>query len=232
MADTTSASSVSNSTGIRSYEEYVRNSRKPGGELGKTDFLQLLAAQMQYQNPLEPVSDTQFVAQLAQFSSLEQMTNLNSTMTMFQYYSLAGKYVYAEVLMDDGTEAAVSGMVDRVVSTDGKAYVQVGEYMIDASKITQVYDKDLFNDSTLLQSTGLIGKMVKANTYDSIGDISGEVSGIVKRIAIEKNVLVAYLEGGERVAAGDIFDIGEAEIQEKSELVTADAGAGSAEGLQ
>jgi len=48
--------------------------------LGKDDFLKLLMTQMQNQDPLNPTDDTQFVAQLAQFSSVEQMTNMNDTM--------------------------------------------------------------------------------------------------------------------------------------------------------
>lgn len=48
--------------------------------MGKEDFLMLLITQMKYQNPLDPVSNEEFAAQLAQFSSLEQLTNLNTTM--------------------------------------------------------------------------------------------------------------------------------------------------------
>ena len=46
--------------------------------LGKDEFLGLLVTQMQYQDPLEPTNDTEFIAQMAQFSSLEQMQNLNT----------------------------------------------------------------------------------------------------------------------------------------------------------
>ena len=49
--------------------------RAVGGELGKDEFLQLLVCQMKNQDPLEPEKDTQFIAQLAQFSALEQMQN-------------------------------------------------------------------------------------------------------------------------------------------------------------
>jgi len=52
---------------------------RAGGELGKDAFLQLLVTQMQYQDPLSPMDNTDMIAQLAQFSALEQMNNLNST---------------------------------------------------------------------------------------------------------------------------------------------------------
>lgn len=73
------------------------------GTLGKDDFLTLLVTQLENQDPLEPMDNTQFVSQLAQFSSLEGITNLNTTMsgmssslTSMQNYSTAsliGKYV-------------------------------------------------------------------------------------------------------------------------------------------
>lgn len=52
---------------------------KDRNELGKDAFLKLLATQLANQDPLNPTDDTQFIAQLAQFSSLEQMSNLNKT---------------------------------------------------------------------------------------------------------------------------------------------------------
>lgn len=51
----------------------------PNSSLGKEDFLNLLVTQMQYQDPLDPMKNEQFVAQMAQFSQLEQMINLNDT---------------------------------------------------------------------------------------------------------------------------------------------------------
>ncbi|MBI1911756.1 MAG: hypothetical protein HYS21_07105 [Deltaproteobacteria bacterium] len=74
--------------------------------MGKDDFLKLLVAQLENQDPLEPTDNTQFVAQLAQFSSLEGITNLNTTMesatgsiTSLQNYSTAnliGRNIKAE----------------------------------------------------------------------------------------------------------------------------------------
>ena len=80
------------------YNNTTTNQVKTRGssELGKEEFLKLLVCQMQNQDPLNPQSDQQFIAQLAQFSSLEQMTNLNSTMSNTSAYSLVGKEVIVQ----------------------------------------------------------------------------------------------------------------------------------------
>ena len=53
----------------------------PSQELGKEEFLQLLVAQLRNQDPLEPMQDTEFIAQMSQFSSLEQLINMNENLT-------------------------------------------------------------------------------------------------------------------------------------------------------
>lgn len=54
----------------------LQEERKVGSQLGKDDFLLLLVTQMKYQDPLEPTSNTEYVAQLAQFTELEYMQNM------------------------------------------------------------------------------------------------------------------------------------------------------------
>ena len=56
--------------------------KRDPNELGKDQFLQLLITQLRYQDPISPVDDKEFIAQMAQFSSLEQMQNLNTNMRM------------------------------------------------------------------------------------------------------------------------------------------------------
>ena len=95
------------------YNNTTTNQVKTRGssELGKEEFLKLLVCQMQNQDPLNPQSDQQFIAQLAQFSSLEQMTNLNSTMSNTSAYSLVGKEVIVQKKDSDGTTTEVRGTV-------------------------------------------------------------------------------------------------------------------------
>ncbi len=86
------------------YLSNVQQQRKTGNEiLGKDDFLKILMTQLQNQDPMNPMQDKDFIAQMATFSSLEQMTNMSKTMEKFvsahngdlllKYSSMIGKEV-------------------------------------------------------------------------------------------------------------------------------------------
>lgn len=94
--------------------------------LGKDEFLQLLVAQMKNQDPLNPTDSSQSIAQMAQFSALEQMQNLNTTMTSMQNYQTANTLVNNAVMIGKTVSAItstgnmVSGVINAVgVSDDG-----------------------------------------------------------------------------------------------------------------
>lgn len=116
-----------------------------GFTVGTDTFLQLLVAQLQYQDPLEPQTDTAFVTQLAQMTSLEQLQAMNSSMTSSQAYDMIGKYVYAEVLnKTTGETECYLGQVESVAVKGGVKYVVVGDTAIPVSDIAQVIDASLF----------------------------------------------------------------------------------------
>ena len=108
----------------------------------QNQFLQLLISEMKNQDPTQPTDETQTLSQLAQFSSLEQMTNLNQTMTQGNAYSqisqsaaLIGKTVTTS---GNSTTAGVSGVVSAVTINSGKTYLTVGGQSVDASTVTQI----------------------------------------------------------------------------------------------
>lgn len=72
--------SVSSSSFIRTAEELSAANADAGKELGKNEFLKLMIAQLEHQDPLSPQEGGEFIAQLAQFSSVEGIENLNTSM--------------------------------------------------------------------------------------------------------------------------------------------------------
>ncbi len=92
------------------------NGRTASQQLGKDDFLKLLIEQLSHQDPLSPMENTEFIAQMAQFSSLEQITNMSSGFNRLasmlgnsEAVNLVGKTV------DIGTEEGrITGMVESV----------------------------------------------------------------------------------------------------------------------
>ena len=111
-----------------------------GSDLGKDDFLKLLVTQMQYQDPLNPQADTDFIAQLAQFSSLEQMQNMNTTNTNSQAFSLVGKEVIVENTNAKGETSQVQGTVDYVNVRNGKAYLSIQDELYSIDKLVTIMD--------------------------------------------------------------------------------------------
>ena len=115
--------------------------------VGTDTFLKLLVAQLQYQNPLDPQTDTEFVAQLAQMTSLEQMQNMNSTLINSQASSMIGKIVYAEVLdSNSGITYSYEGYVDSIIFKNGSAYVVIGNTAIPVSNVLRIYSDDVIGD--------------------------------------------------------------------------------------
>jgi flagellar basal-body rod modification protein FlgD len=79
--DTTTSSSLLKN--VTRYEDVKDAPKKSSEEMGKQDFLTLFTAQLQNQNPLDPVKNEAFVAQLAQFSQLEALTNMETSLDKF-----------------------------------------------------------------------------------------------------------------------------------------------------
>jgi flagellar basal-body rod modification protein FlgD len=114
-----------------------------GGDMGKDEFLKILITQLSHQDPTQPMQDKEFIAQMAQFSSLEQMTNVSAEiskvaalLTKGQAVSLLGRMV--EVV--SGSQV-VEGTVDEVSGGD-YPQILVNGLFYDASQVQRVRRAD------------------------------------------------------------------------------------------
>lgn len=139
-----SASSVSLSKAVES---------NSGSSLDKDAFLQLLVAQMKYQDPLEPTDNTEYISQLATFSELEEMQNLNAGYSLQRASGLVGQDVICKVTnASTGNTEYVTGKVDYVVYENNKAYLSINESLYSVDDLYEVVDPEYTEAYTLAKS--------------------------------------------------------------------------------
>lgn len=117
-------------------------------EYNQEMFLQLLVAEMQYQDPLEPTSNTEYVSELASFTQIETIQNVQNQMQTIQAESLVGKYV---ILLDDNGEY-VSGKVDFVANQDGELMLSVDDGLYSIDQLDTVVDEAYYNAVLTVES--------------------------------------------------------------------------------
>ncbi len=118
----------------------LKNKTSGTSDMDKDTFLQLLVAQMKYQDPLEPTSNTEYISQYAQFSQVEQIQNMAATSELARATSLVGKDVYIKTTDSSGEVKYVQGKVDYVVFENGKAYLSIDEELYDLEDLDTVVD--------------------------------------------------------------------------------------------
>ncbi len=156
----------------------VKSTTENTSSLDKDAFLQLLVAQMKYQDPLEPTSNTEYISQFATFSELEQMQNLSASMDLQRASSLVGQYVMLKVTSETtGETSAVLGKVDYVINENNKAYLHVNgnDYALDT--LDTIIDYDYYVASSLAAdfSTSL-------GQLPTIGNLTTGYSDVIKNL--------------------------------------------------
>lgn len=113
-----------------------------GDGLDKEAFLQLLVAQMKYQDPLEPTSNTEYVSQLATFSELEEMQNLVANSDRQRANELVGQTVTMKVSSDNGSERVEEGIVDYVKYEGSKTLLGINGENYNLDDLIAVSDAE------------------------------------------------------------------------------------------
>jgi flagellar basal-body rod modification protein FlgD len=121
----------------------------PTSNLTQNDFLQLLVAQIQYQDPMNPQSDTQMASQMAQFTSLQQATQSTSSLGMMQANSLVGSNVTVQI----DSQHTANGVVTGVVLNNGTPQITVSGQNYGLNQVTSILPPTASPTSTPSAST-------------------------------------------------------------------------------
>ncbi|WP_124049386.1 flagellar hook capping FlgD N-terminal domain-containing protein [Priestia endophytica] len=193
-----------------SYETMQSEKRKTsssGSELGKDDFLNILMTQLQNQDPSNPVDDKEFIAQLATFSTLEQITNLNTSVqsfieeqkpnTLLQLQSLIDQNVTWSSTGENGqTKKAQTGIIKSVYMDDNQMMFETTEGLkgntADLDKI------GVQNADVLGNASNLIGRTIGWQE-DGV-----EKEAAVKSVSLKNGTLLFEMENGNTIKQSQI----------------------------
>lgn len=184
--------------------------------LGKDDFLKILMVQLQNQDPTSPMQDREFIAQMATFSSLEQMTNMSKAIEslvqleqknqLIEYTPYIGKEVaWKQVyIKEDGSVDKILEGVGIISSVSGKT----GELELILNDGTSIYPEEIVHinaqtdENQLLQASQLIGKQV---IY--LDDQDQQIHAGVESVSFKNGKSEFQLNNGTNITAKDIIGV-------------------------
>lgn len=155
--------------------------------MDKDAFLQLLVAQMKYQDPLEPTSNTEYISQYATFSQVEQMQNMAASMELSRASSMVGKLVNVETTTSDGETKQIQGMVEYVTYENNKAYVSIDGTLYSADDVVAVVD-EVYQDAYDLAET-FAGAMAELPLFEELTLANKEAVSVLQQ---SYNSMTAY----------------------------------------
>lgn len=186
--------------------------------LGKDAFLQILITQLQNQDPTSPMDDREFIAQMAQFSSLEQMQNMTKAMEnllssqqetqLMSYTNFIGKEVKWHELTEDldGNNAPITiegtGVIKELKFAEGEPMFVLGDGKeLSPGNISSILSNSVSQESNpIAAASHLIGKSVK---YSGNG---GVIEALIESILTNKSGIQYILNNGTRLSK-DQFEL-------------------------
>ncbi|MGE7693499.1 flagellar hook assembly protein FlgD [Lysinibacillus sp. NPDC094177] len=206
------------------YSNYKKPTKQTGNsDLGKDAFLKLLITQLQHQDPTNPMDDREFISQMAQFSSLEQMQNMTKAMEsllasqqqtqLMSYSTFVGKEVQWHEVTDKKDEEGKpvinegTGTIKSVKFVDGNAvFVLTDGKELTPGNISAILGGSSDNvvpESSLAQASKLIGKNV---TYK---DGEQELQGKIVSVTNKDGLIYYVLDNDKKLTDKDFTVISE-----------------------
>lgn len=197
---------------LNSTQNTSNTTRETGSTLGKDDFLKLLMTQLENQDPTNPMDDTQFIAQMAQFSSLEQMTNMTDQMQKLQQITYS-QFVGKDVSWQKSTDSDASSTTNQSASGTGKissvsfnddgsvSFTLQDGTVLSSDDISKITD-DSTSNSTLVQASYLIGKHI---TWQN--DNNEDESATVTAVSVKDGSSLLTLDNGDTITSDQILKI-------------------------
>ena len=169
------------------------------GKVSHTDFLKLLTTQLTTQDPLNPMEDIDFTAQLAQLQALDEQMAMTKSLTALRLdtqiqagAAMVGKYVSGV----DKYGAAAAGQVTRMVQMDGSVYLELAnKQQVEISGVSNMWNDSSSMSQEIINSGGIIGMWVEAG-YD---EAMQPIEGIVEEVIIADGIVRMKLYGGQSI---------------------------------
>jgi len=230
MADATTKVTNNSITDDLYYSNYQKPMKQTGNsELGKDAFLQLLITQLQHQDPTNPMDDREFISQMAQFSSLEQMQNMTKAMEsllasqqqtqMMSYTTFIGKEVkwhqISEEIDEKGNPVVNegTGVIESLKFVDGNVVFKLADGkeiapgnisgILGGASDSSSNGNNNVSESPLVKASQLIGKNVSYKDGDQ------ELKGRIVSVSNKDGVINYVLDNDKRLTDKDFTVISE-----------------------
>lgn len=147
---------IKNGQYVNDKTKTTEDKTKSATDQTKEMFLQLLVTEMQYQDPLQPTDNSEYVKELATFSQVEALNSVSDKMSELQASALVGNFV--TLTDENGNE--IKGCVDYVTTDSSSLKVSVEGNLYDVDSITSVQDSTYYNAGILSQTfSSMVAKL-------------------------------------------------------------------------
>lgn len=181
------------------------------------DFLSLMVAQLQNQDFMNPVDDTQYVTQLAQFATMQQMQEMATYMKTNYVMSLVGKNITAAKFSISGELQKETGVVEKISLVNNEYFIYVNGKQFSLEQIMEINssasadgsENEKKEDSVQMDYLlSLIGRTVTVRQRDEDGDPTGKLTGVVEKISTENGKYQVCIDG-EWYPLDNVLEVGD-----------------------